>query len=112
MGINEAEARNDCRPALIYLENYWAIPLYGSSLFRLNREIKFYDNGFTAINFRIWGYKPPRKQTLGIGDPGLTIRVIHYENVFETVKFKDHFKMHKIESRASYNIYVVAALNT
>ncbi|KAH3854628.1 hypothetical protein DPMN_097173 [Dreissena polymorpha] len=52
------------------------------------------------------------RQTLGIGDPGLTIKVIHYKNVLETIAFKDHFKMHKVESRASYNIYVVAALNT
>ncbi|KAH3866584.1 hypothetical protein DPMN_029681 [Dreissena polymorpha] len=52
------------------------------------------------------------RQTLGIGDPGLTVSVIHYENVIETIAYKDHFKMHKIESRASFNIYVVAALNT
>ncbi|KAH3840831.1 hypothetical protein DPMN_114287 [Dreissena polymorpha] len=52
------------------------------------------------------------RQTLGIGDPGLTVKVIHYKNVLETIAFKDHFKMHKVESRASYNIYVVAALNT
>ncbi|KAH3728467.1 hypothetical protein DPMN_054424 [Dreissena polymorpha] len=51
------------------------------------------------------------RQTLGIGDPGLTVKVIHYENVLETIAFKDHFKMHKVESRASYTIYVVAALN-
>ncbi|KAH3844461.1 hypothetical protein DPMN_086719 [Dreissena polymorpha] len=51
------------------------------------------------------------RQTLGIGDPGLTVRVIHYKNVLETIAF-NFFKMHKVESRASYNIYVVAALNT
>ncbi|KAH3828134.1 hypothetical protein DPMN_130086 [Dreissena polymorpha] len=58
------------------------------------------------------GFFEELRQTLGIGDPGLTVKVINYKNVLETIAFKYHFMMHKVESRASYNIYVVAALNT
>ncbi|KAH3785138.1 hypothetical protein DPMN_163223 [Dreissena polymorpha] len=59
--------------------------------------------------FASGGFFEELRQTLGIGDPGLTVKVFHYKNVLETIAFKDHFKMHKLISNNGYEYYGLGA---
>ncbi|KAH3787066.1 hypothetical protein DPMN_165185 [Dreissena polymorpha] len=86
------------RGIIIHETQLTLINVYGLNI----DESKFYEtlhsNKINNKDINILFFEELR-QTLGIGDPGLTVKVIHYKNVLETIAFKEHFKMHKLNSK-------------